>query len=161
MNLGVAYRAAGQYDRAIADFRRALEIAPGNARVHFQLGVTALMRGRLNDAIGELETAVSSQNNSRVQAYLGYAYAAAERPLDARRILNELDARGRQQYVSSFGIALIHDALGEKEPALAAFERAVQDRAIEFAQLAQYPPFKTIATDPRFQETMRRIGLPR
>ncbi|HVQ14523.1 MAG TPA: tetratricopeptide repeat protein, partial [Vicinamibacterales bacterium] len=108
MNLGVAYRAAGQYDRAIADFRRALEIAPGNARVHFQLGVTALMRGRLNDAIGELETAVSSQNNSRVQAYLGYAYAAAERPLDARRILNELDARGRQQYVSSFGIALIH-----------------------------------------------------
>jgi TolB-like protein/DNA-binding winged helix-turn-helix (wHTH) protein/Flp pilus assembly protein TadD len=158
MNLAVAYRAAGQYDRAISEFRRALEIAPGNARVHFQLGVTALMRGRLNEAIGELETAVGSQNNSRVQAYLGYAYAAAGRPLDARRILKELEARGRQQYVSSFGIALIHDALGDKDPALAAFERAVQDRAIEFAQLAQYPPFKTIASDPRFEGPMKLIA---
>jgi hypothetical protein len=63
--------------------------------------------------------------------------------------------------VSSFGRALIYDALGEKEPALLAFERAYQDRAVEFAQMAQYPSFKTIATDRRFQQTMRLIGLPR
>ena len=120
-----------------------------------------MFMGRLNDAIGELETAVSlNQTNQRMRAYLGYAYAAAGRPLDARRILNELESRAREQYVSAFGIALIHDALGEKEPALAAFERAYQDRAIEFAQMAQYPPFKTIASEPRFQKTMRLIGLP-
>src|SRR2546426_12103568 len=59
-------------------------------------------------------------------AGLGYAYAAAGRALDARRILKELQSLARQQYVSSFGIALIHDALGEKEPALAAFEQAYQ-----------------------------------
>jgi TolB-like protein/DNA-binding winged helix-turn-helix (wHTH) protein/Flp pilus assembly protein TadD len=161
MNLAAAYRAAGQYDRAIAEIRRALEIIPGQNRAHFQLGITFMFMGRLNDAIGELETAVSlNQTNQRVRAYLGYAYAAAGRPLDARRILKELESRAREQYVSAFGIALIHDALGEKEPALAAFERAYQDRAIEFAQMAQYPPFKTIASEPRFQKTMRLIGLP-
>jgi tetratricopeptide (TPR) repeat protein len=134
----------------------------GRPRAHFELGVTFLIMGRLNDAIGELETAVKlSQGNLRFQAYLGYAHAAAGRPLDARRILNELESRARKQYVSSFGIALIHDALGEKEPALAALERAYQDRAVEFAQMAQYPPFKTIASEPRFQTTMRRVGLPR
>ena len=58
-------------------------------------------------------------------------------------------------------MALIYDALGEKEPALAAFERAYQDRAVEFAQMEQYPPFKTIASEPRFQALMRLIGLPR
>jgi hypothetical protein len=63
--------------------------------------------------------------------------------------------------VSSFGIALIHDALGEREPALAVLERAYQDRAVEFAQMFQYPPFKTIASDPRYEVVMRRIGLPR
>ena len=109
--------------------------------------MTFLFMGRIDEAIGELETAVkSSQGNTRFQAYLGYAYAAAGRPLDARRILNELESRARQQYVSSFGMALIYDALGEKEPALAAFERAYQDRAVEFAQMKQYPPFKTIAS---------------
>jgi hypothetical protein len=44
-----------------------------------------------------------------------------------------LEARCRQQYVSSFGRALIYDALGEKGPALAVFERAYQDHAVEFA----------------------------
>jgi tetratricopeptide (TPR) repeat protein len=165
LNLAVAYRAAGQYDNAIGEIRRALEITPGHLRAHFQLGVTLVLMDRVNQAIGELETAVASaqaqRGNPRFEAYLGYAYAAAARPIDARRVLNELEALARQQYVSSFGRALIYDALGEEQPALLAFERAYQDRAVEFAQMAQYPPFKTIATDPRFQQTMRSIGFPR
>ena len=125
--------------------------------------MTFLLMGRVNDAIDELETAVGSApgGNARFQAYLGYAYAAAGRGVDARRILNALESRRRQQYVSSFGIALIHDALGQKEAALAALERAHEDHAIEFAQLAQYPAFKTIASEPRFQAVMKRIGLSR
>jgi hypothetical protein len=65
------------------------------------------------------------------------------------------------RYVSRFGLALIYDALGEKEQAFAAFERAYQDRAVEFSQMKQYPPFKAIASDPRFQVRMRETGLPR
>jgi len=114
--------------------------------------------GRLNDAITELETA-ASKGNPRFQAYLGYAYAKAGRPLDARKTLKDLEARRLRQYVSSFGIALIHDALGEKEAALAAFERAYQDRAVEFAQMSLWPRFETIGADPRFTEPMRSIEL--
>jgi len=161
MDVATAYRAAGQFDKAVAEIRRGLEIVPRQPRGHFQLGVTFLFMGRLNDAIEELETAVRSQGNLRFQAYLGYAYATVGRRADARRILKELESRARQQYVSSFGMALIYDALGEKEPALAALERAYEDRAVEFTQMAQYPPFKTIASEPRFQATMRRVGLPR
>jgi hypothetical protein len=126
-----------------------------------------MIMGRWRDALDELETTVRSAGaqggNPRFQAYLGYAYAAAGRPLDARRILQELEARARQQYVSSFGRALIHDALGEKEPALAALaalERAYQDHAVEFAQ-TQYPPFNTNASEARYTAIMRAIGLPR
>ncbi len=122
-SVGSAYRAARQYERAVAEIRRALDLNPCQTRANFQLDVTFM--GRLNDGI------------------------------------NELEARARQQYVSSFGMALIHDVLGEKEAALAAFERAHQDRAVEFAQMTQYPPFKTIASEPRFQALMREIGLPR
>lgn len=162
VDLASAFRAAGQYDRAIAEYRTALQITPGRPRGHFQLGVTFVFMGRLKDAIDELETAVRlSSGNPRFEAYLAYAYAAAGRPLDARRILKALEARAKQQYVSGFGLALIYDALGEREPALAAFERAYQDRAVEFSQMPQYPPFKTIASDPRYQARMRDVGLPR
>ncbi|HXG70929.1 MAG TPA: tetratricopeptide repeat protein, partial [Gemmatimonadaceae bacterium] len=158
--VGIAYRAAGQYDRAINELRRALEMSPAHPRVHFQLGVTFVTMGRYADAIRELEIAArpAPSHNSRVEAYLGYAYAAAERIEDARAVLKELEAHRREQYVSSFGIALIHDALGEKEPALAALRRAHQDHAVEFAFMAQYPRFKAIASEPGFEAVMRQVG---
>ena len=43
---------------------------------------------------------------------------------------------------------------------LAALQRAFEDRAVEFAQMAQYPPFKTIASEPQYQAIMRQVGLP-
>jgi tetratricopeptide (TPR) repeat protein len=163
INVAVARRASGQFDRAISELRRALEIHPGRARGHFQLGVTFVLMGRPQDAVPELERAcnASPEGNPRFEAYLGYAYAAAGQPLKARRILQSLEARRRNQYVSSFGLALVQDALGDKAAALAAFERAYQERAVEFAQSEQNPRFTAIASEPQFLERMRSIGLRR
>lgn len=163
MDVGIAYRASGQHGQAVEEFRRAQVMDPGNGRARFQIGATFVAMGRLNEAIRELETAVAQSQGAgpRLAAYLAFALAAADRPAEARRILNQLDSRRRQQYVSWFGTALIHDALGEKEPALAALERAHEDHALEFSQMDQYPPFKTIASEHRYQAIMQQIGLPR
>lgn len=60
--------------------------------------------------------------------------------------------------MSWYGIGLIHDALGEKEPALIAVQRAFEDRAVELGMSNEYPPFKTIASEPAFQAVMRQVG---
>jgi len=160
--LATAYRNAAQYDRAIDEFRRAFDLQPDHPRIHFHLGVTFVLRGRPDQAILELQRAVRPVGgNARMLAYLGYAYAATGRTEAAGRVLSELVSRSKTEYVSSFGNALIHDVLGEKEPALAALERAYEDRAVEFAQMSQYPPFKTIASEPRYDAIMRQIGLPK
>ena len=119
--------------------------------------------GRFDDAIRELTVAARSngQHNSRMEAFLGYVYAASGDAHAAREILKELESHRRDQYVSWFGIALIYDALGEKEPALAALQRAYEDRAVEFGQMAAYPPFKSIGSEPKFAAVMRHVGLPR
>ena len=163
INVAVARRASGQFDMAVSELRRALELHPGRARGHFQLGVTFVLMGRSQDAVPELERAInaSPEGNPRFEAYLAYAYAAAGQPLKARRILQSLEAVRRNQYVSSFMLALIHDALGDKTAALEAFERAYQERAVEIAQSEQYPRFTTIASEPQFLERMRSIGLRR
>ena len=158
--VGNAYRAAGQYDRAISEYRRALAMSPANNRAQFQLGVNLVAMGRPTDALRELELAArqATGHNSRMEAYLGYAYAMAGRAHDARAVLEELEAHRQDQYVSWYGIALIHDALGEKAPALAALQHAFDDRAVEFGLHDQYAPFKTIASEPAFQAVLRQVG---
>lgn len=163
VDVGTAYRAAGQHDRAIVELRRALQITPGQNRALFQLGITYVLMGRFDDAVRELEAALdaSQGRNPRIDAYRGYAYARAGRPLDARRVLTDLEALRREHYVSSFGIAMIHDVLGDKAEAVRAIERACDEHAVEFAQMRQYPAFTSIASEPRFLAVMQRVNLPR
>ncbi len=162
VNLGLAYRAAGDYDGAVAALRRAVDNTSSQPRGHFQLGITLVAMGRLREGTSELETAAAASRGrtSRFKAYLGYAYAVAGRRADAEAILTEMDSRAQHEYVSVYGKAMILDALGEKEAALAALDRACEDHAMEFAQATQYPPFKTIAQDPRYEAIMQRVGLP-
>jgi len=163
IDLAVAYRAAHQYDRAVVELRRALEIAArAGSQVHVQLGITYLQMGRSKEANAEFETTVklAPTPNPRFEAYLGYAYAVSGRQADARSVLKALESRSQYQYVSSFGMALIDDALGDKEAAVAALERAYQDRAVEFSLMTDYPAFKTIAADSRYVAVMRQVGFP-
>ncbi len=159
--VGNSYRGAGQYDRAMNEYRHALGMSPGNNRAQFQIGVTLVAMGRPADAIGGLEIASrqATGHNSRIEAYLGYAYAVAGRAHDAREVLKELEAHRKDQYVSWHGVAVIHDALGEKAPALAALQRAFDDRAVEFGlNDDDYAPFRTIASEPAYQAVIRKVG---
>ena len=156
-------RAAGHDTRAIEEFHKALQMEPGRPDVLNQLGATHALKGDAKAAIPAFEKAValSTQRNPRFRAYLGYAYAIDGRIRESRQILQELlELRGRQ-YVSSFGIALIHEGLGEKAAALAALERAFQEHAVEFVLLDMYPPFRTLASEPRYQELIQHYGASR
>lgn len=156
---GAVLREAQQYDRALAEFRRALTLDPSVPRAYFQIAVTELRMARLADATRSMEQAVQmTPDNTRFRAYLAALYAKGGRIADARTILDELQALSRKQYVSAFGFALIHDALNEREAAMADLEAAYDEHAVEFAQLGQYPPFESLRSNPRYDALMRRLG---
>lgn len=150
-------RAAGQRTRAIAELQKASSMDPLRPDVYYQLGATHVLNGDIKAAIASFEKAVtlSSQRNQRLRAYLAYAYGIDGRTRESRQILQDLVALRERQYVSSFGIALIHDALGEKEAALTALERASREHALELTMLDAYPPFRTLASDPRYQTLLQ------
>jgi TolB-like protein/DNA-binding winged helix-turn-helix (wHTH) protein/tetratricopeptide (TPR) repeat protein len=155
--------AVGQHTRALEELNKALKMAPQRADVPFQLGATYVLKGDIKAAIPEFEKAValSTQRNPRFRAYLGYAYGIDGRTRESQQLLQELLALRERQYVSSFGIALIQDALGDKAATLTALERAVQEHALEFVMLYLYPPFRTLASEPRFQELIQHYGANR
>lgn len=159
LNIASILREAGQYVRALAEYRHALQINPDVARTHFQIGVTYTRMSQVADAIPELEEALRlTPDNTRFRAYLAWLYVKAARAGDARKILTDLQALAGRQYVSSFGIALIHDALNEPHETMAALERAYDEHAIELAQLKQYPPFESVRSNSQYEALIRRVA---
>jgi tetratricopeptide (TPR) repeat protein len=161
LQLGNAYRDAGQHERALKELRRALAMGE-LPRIHFAIGQTFVAMGRFADAIPELEIAMrsSADHNPRYKAYVGYAYAVAGRTKDARAMLAELEADGRKQYVSSYGVALIHDALEEPELALEACNAPMTTAPLNSPRCGSTRDSRRIASQPRFKTIMKSVGLP-
>lgn len=63
-----------------------------------------------------------------------------------------------QSAVRLFWIAQPGDATFGEGPALAAVQRAFEDRAVEFGLMIQYPAFKAIATEPAFLSIIGTVG---
>jgi TolB-like protein/DNA-binding winged helix-turn-helix (wHTH) protein/Tfp pilus assembly protein PilF len=161
LGTGGRYRAAGDYPKAIAEMHTAVQMDPSLPRGHFQLGWTLGEARQLPEAIAELERAVQlSPNNTRFRGRLGWAYALAGQNEKARAILADLEKRSAHAFVSPVGIALVHIGLRENQPALDLLERAYRERDFDLIGLMNSRTFTPLRSEPRFQQLVRKIGLP-
>jgi HEAT repeat protein len=89
---------------------------------------------------------------------LGHALAMSGRNNEAKAILDKLKAS--KQYVSPTELASLYLALGDKEGAMASLERAYAAHDLQLQYLKVDSSFDDLRSDPRFQDLMRRVGLP-
>ncbi|HEY3055022.1 MAG TPA: hypothetical protein VGK31_03710 [Thermoanaerobaculia bacterium] len=75
------------------------------------------------------------------------------------RILDEINARSRDRYVSAFFPAAIHAGLGRKAEALDGLERASRERAYWLISIQVNPWFDELRQEPRFVELERSLGF--
>ena len=154
------YYNARRYPEAITQAKQALADDSTFSRARFWLGLAYEQTAKLPDAIRELEATIMWAGADSVPVYLaalGHAYALADQPEKARRLIEALKAR---PYVSPVDIATIYIGLGEKDPALDWLERGFAGRAYGLVFLPSDPRFDPLRSDPRFAALMRRVGLP-
>jgi eukaryotic-like serine/threonine-protein kinase len=158
---GWTFYFARQYDRAIEQCQRTLELEPNNVGAHACLGDSYVAKGNYEKAIEESKTATTLSKNDPVRAAgLGRAYALAGDKAAARRILEDLLAESRRHYLPPSSLATVYGALGEKEKAISMLEKAYSDRDPYVTWLKVDDAFDVLRQEPRFQELLRRIGLP-
>jgi Tfp pilus assembly protein PilF len=90
---------------------------------------------------------------------LGYAQAKSGDAAGARAILDELLTASRSRYVAPYGVALLYNALGDTDQALAWLERGYDARDHKMNLLKVDPKWKNLRGDPRFADLVRRIGF--
>ncbi len=82
--LGLILGRRGQFDEAIKEFQRSLELEPKQARVHNNLALIYASQGKLKDAINEYQGALAINPKDAVVHYnLGIFWARLERLDDA------------------------------------------------------------------------------
>ncbi len=149
-------------DEALPYFRHALDMDESFARAHWGLGLALLSSRRTDEAIAELRKAVDLSHGSGVQlGSLGYAYASAGRRSEALEVAQRLQAIAKEQYVPPGAVALVLSGLGDVDGAMAWLEKANEERDPWITALNIEFMFDPIRSDPRFQDLVRRVGLPR
>ncbi|MGH9783344.1 MAG: protein kinase domain-containing protein [Terriglobia bacterium] len=153
-NLAFLYSEAGQFDQAISEAQKVLELDPS-----FPVGLGALAfayaeKGMYNEAIAALQRAVAVDPAWKLD--LARTYALAGQQDETRKILAGLKEAERDPWL----LATVYVALGDKHAAIRWLEEAYKVRHQFLPYTAYGREFSALRGDPRFQDLVRRLGLP-
>jgi TolB-like protein/pimeloyl-ACP methyl ester carboxylesterase/Tfp pilus assembly protein PilF/predicted Ser/Thr protein kinase len=158
--LGFAFYFARQYDRAIEQFRKALELDPNLFLPYYRLGLIYSLKGSHQEAVANAKKAVAlSGRSTETLNGLAQTYAAAGMVTETGELLEELNRRSQDRYVSPYYLAKIYAAGGDKEQALAWLEKGYAERNPDFIELKVEPVLDSVRKDRRFIDLLHRVGL--
>ncbi|MGZ8833496.1 MAG: tetratricopeptide repeat protein, partial [Thermoanaerobaculia bacterium] len=162
IGVGVAWAHyfARQHERAIEISRTNIEVVPDFWPAHLVLGWSYEQTGKLAEARNEFNRAIElSGRNTLPLASLGHLHAISGNEREALRILDEIEARSRERYVSAYFPATIYAGLGRKAEALAWLDRAERERAYWLISIHVNPWFDSLRTEPRFAKLEQDLGF--
>jgi tetratricopeptide (TPR) repeat protein len=161
-NLAVQLALARQPDAAIEECRRTLDLDPNFVLAYDIMAVSLASKGMFREALPLRQKAAAlSPGNMISRALLGSLLANLGQRQEALQILEQLAATSKQRYVPAQSFAIVYTGLGDKDQAFAWLDKAYEERANRLAYLKFEPTLDPIRSDPRFDELLRRIGLPR
>jgi Flp pilus assembly protein TadD len=151
---------AGDYEGAIARARKAVEMEPTYLAARRTLAAACLQAGRFQDAIAELEAAMTmAGDDPMVIAALAHARAVTGDRAAARELLHKMISHSEHRHVPSYPLALVHVGLGDADAAFAALGRACDESDPALTNLAVDPRLQPIRSDDRFTRLIERLGL--
>jgi len=160
-SLAVQLYLARQFDNAIDQAHKTLELDPNFAISYELLGEVYVSRGMYREGLSELEKySALSRGRAMSLALLGYAHARLGERSQALRMLEQLEATSKERYTPAFSFAVVYAGLGEKDQAFAWLEKAYGERTSRLGYLKVEPLWDPLRPDPRFADLVRRIGLP-
>jgi len=149
--------AAGDHAAALHLAERVMEIDP---RFFYDVDPVAHVyaaMGRWQDAVKRYES-LPAGTLTRPNFELGVCYAKLGEADRARRILDALLTLSNQRYVDQTHIAAIYAALGEKESAFAALNRAADERSARVSTPRFFFWLSPLFDDPRFAALESKVA---
>jgi TolB-like protein/Flp pilus assembly protein TadD len=159
-DVGMILYWARQYDQAIEELSKTLQMERSFGPAYAFLGLAYARKGMPEQAIAVLEEGLQIfQHEPFFMAQLGHALALAGQKDGAQDIFGRLVELSKRRYVSPSYLAIVCDALGEKDQVFEWLERAYEQRDDRLVFIKVDPLSDNIRLDPRFPDLLRRLGL--
>jgi tetratricopeptide (TPR) repeat protein len=157
---GYALYMSGRFDEAEKAGRSSVDRDPEFGLAHFYYGLELTAVGRFDDAVRQLAMAdLLMLECQEVRAAIGLAMVMKGELAEAAGIDQRLEETATIQYVDAYHRALLKDALGFRDTAIALLEEACNDHSHWFCLAAVDPKLKALRLDPRVQNLIRRIRM--
>ncbi|MGH9943777.1 MAG: tetratricopeptide repeat protein, partial [Pyrinomonadaceae bacterium] len=158
--MGWHYFLTRQYEPAVAEYRKTLEMDQNFYLAYFLLGLAYGQLARYEEALAAYERArVLSGGGPAVMAGTARVHALTGRHAEAHAALDQLHDIARLRYVSPYYIAAVYAALGDKQQAFDWLRRACDNHSEGVIWLALDPTLDSLRPDPQFSQLMQRVGL--
>jgi len=160
-DMGFSIYYSGDYDQAIKELQKTLKINPAFGLAHLWLGRAYQEKKMYDEAVDEYENTLNAIKNWPVAlAAIGYVYGVSGKKAEAQRILDTLSSLSPTRFVTSYGVALIHAAMDEKDQTFLWLNKALEERSNWLVWLKTDPRWNIIRSDKRFAELVNKVGLP-
>jgi len=126
-------------DRAMVAFEKALEIQPGFAMAHRDLGMILLQKGRYKEAATHLEQAADlGLEHAKLYNFLGIAYSRTGRYQEAVKVYSRALSKEPEFAEAHLNLSYVYEKLNRPQSARLQYETACKLQA----DLCQYVPGK-------------------
>ena len=150
---------ARQYEQAIEQARKTLELYPQFPVAHEYLGQAYAETGDSSQAVAELQKAAAlAPGDLSIEGELAYALALSRQKQQALSVISQMGSKNRVG--SAYPFAMAYAGLGDTGESLKYLEQGYREHDVHMGNLRVHPAFQRLHSDLRFQELLRKIGLP-
>jgi len=160
-NLGWAYHIARQDDRAISHLKQVIQSDGSYHMAYFYLGMAYESKNMFAEAIEAYSKAAELSGGYPGRSGLAHAYAVSGRREAALEVIKQMDDEVRHEKpVRATSYALIYAGLNDYDKAFEWLEKAYEERYEGVIYLKVQPYYDNLRSDPRYNQLVKRIGLP-
>ena len=172
-NAGVTLYFAGRYDEAIEQFQQVSDPDLNSGRRHRFLADIYERKGMQKEAVAEYATALKFGGEedlaARVQRrYVSSGYSEAKKTFllgeirDGEKRAKGVALPGNAVWIAEHAVWIAGDyaILGENDKAFEWLDKALQQNSRGIQLIKLDDRFAGVQSDPRFQELLRRLGIP-
>jgi serine/threonine protein kinase/Tfp pilus assembly protein PilF len=160
VHLGFLFYLQRQYAHSIAQFRKVLEMSPQYYLAHAMMGNVHAVAGQFKEALACFGRAREADVNTKfVDSLEAMTLALEGERGKAIELLERIERRAANDYISPVSIAYVFTALGDAEKAFEHLDQAVDDRDPNLLGLQTNPIFDGLRQDARYRALLMKMQL--